>query len=231
MDDVEDSTAAMAEAMGFSSFGANPSKRRKYNPHTDEAVVASSSTTTIPLHHNNAQETSSGANATPLGVRIQNEDEVDLDEDEDGASLSNKEGHGPAGDDGNDAGPQYLDTSRPSTAAPTDSLEELQAKINAITGASSAELLESSPNTVMWPGIKASRGNNRGGSGTQGRREAYKPSWAQGGDSDRKWWIDYYDPSTNINPWERLEESHNLGSRGSWMSWEEAKEAKILVSS
>ena len=57
--DVDDqAAAAMAEAMGFSSFG-HASKKRKYNPHTDATTSASTSEPAF----------SSGANSAPLGTK------------------------------------------------------------------------------------------------------------------------------------------------------------------
>lgn len=31
------------------------------------------------------------------------------------------------------------------------------------------------------------------------------------------WYIGYYDPSTNQNPWDRLEKARGLGTRGTWL--------------
>lgn len=76
MDD--DTEAAMAAAMGFSSFGAqNPgSKKRKYNPNNDAVVSI-----------DKAQRHGTGANSAPLAERRAapaNADEIALDdEDED----------------------------------------------------------------------------------------------------------------------------------------------------
>lgn len=78
MDD--DTAAAMAAAMGFSSFGAqNPqSKKRKYNPNND-AVVS--------IEH--AEHHGTGANSAPVGDRRAppaNADEIALDDKDDGAN-------------------------------------------------------------------------------------------------------------------------------------------------
>ncbi|KAJ4155160.1 hypothetical protein LMH87_000417 [Akanthomyces muscarius] len=79
MDD--DTAAAMAAAMGFSSFGAqNPqSKKRKYNPNND-AVVS--------IDHDERHGT--GANSAPVGERRAppaNADEIALDDEDDGANA------------------------------------------------------------------------------------------------------------------------------------------------
>ncbi len=57
-----------------------------------------------------------------------------------------------------------------------------------------------------------SRGGRRGGfgDGFGGRG---------GGDRDpsQHWWIGYYDPSSNENPWERLEQARGLKPLGPWL--------------
>ncbi|KAI1813071.1 hypothetical protein GGS20DRAFT_499121 [Poronia punctata] len=110
MDDSDDN-AAIAAAMGFSSFGGQKAnKRRKFNPGGDETT---------------------GSNMTPLGVRnTQNTDEIDLDmddedeEDTPAAGLTNT----------TDFEPQYLDTSRPSAPLHVDQQppDEVQTKIDTI---------------------------------------------------------------------------------------------------
>lgn len=84
--DQEADEQAMAQMMGFSSFGGpdRPQKKRKYNPHADAAVGKAP-----------RKPASTGANSTALGTRTQastavNEDEIDLDDDDGGA------GQGPA---------------------------------------------------------------------------------------------------------------------------------------
>ncbi|KAI1382806.1 uncharacterized protein F4822DRAFT_97572 [Hypoxylon trugodes] len=210
MEDSEDTAAAMAQAMGFSSFGAqhNSNKRRKFNPRAD-AVVASTSTSTIPLHHNGAvQEVSSGSNATPLGVRTRNPDEVDLGDDEDETDFSNNVSRS-SPKNADDPEPQYLDTSRPPTVATDDPNDDIQSKIDTILG---------EPSIRTFPMFGTGDGSrSRGGhTGNQVHR-------SHGHGSGDKWWEDYYDPSSNVNPWDRLEQSKGLEPRGSWMSWEEAK--------
>lgn len=79
---------AMAQAMGFSSFGQ--SQKRKYNPHAD-AVISSDSKTAQRA----AKPSATGSNSTPLGVpsskpsqAAANADEIDLD-DEHGDEVDN----------------------------------------------------------------------------------------------------------------------------------------------
>ncbi|GFP52126.1 hypothetical protein TASIC1_0001027800 [Trichoderma asperellum] len=78
---------AMAQAMGFSSFGhQNRPQKRKYNPHAD-AVISSDS----KIAQRAAKTSATGSNSTPLGVpsskpnqAAANADEIYLYEDEDG---------------------------------------------------------------------------------------------------------------------------------------------------
>ncbi|KAL7922017.1 hypothetical protein ACQKWADRAFT_294204 [Trichoderma austrokoningii] len=88
MDLPLDDDDAMAQAMGFSSFGhQNRLQKRKYNPHAD-AVTSSDSKTAQRA----AKPSATGSNSTPLGVpsgkpsqAAANADEIGLDdEDEDG---------------------------------------------------------------------------------------------------------------------------------------------------
>ncbi|KAI1095286.1 hypothetical protein F5B19DRAFT_338845 [Rostrohypoxylon terebratum] len=229
MEEAEDATAAMAEAMGFSSFGAqNANKRRKFNPRADEAVVAS--TSAIPLHQTGViKEAKSGSNATPLGVRARNEDEIDLGEDGDQSGAPQSEAHRGLNNDSSDQpGPQYMDTSRPPTAIVTDSTDDVQSKIDIITGAPSHQWEAQSSSFSNDSGASYRDGYSRGHRGNRGRgqgrgRGRGRGGGGQGHEPGHKWWEGYYDPSTNTNPWESLEKAGNLEPVGNWMTWEEAK--------
>ncbi|KAI2602299.1 hypothetical protein GGR54DRAFT_624734 [Hypoxylon sp. NC1633] len=215
MEDAEDTVAAMAQAMGFSSFGAqNNSKRRKFNPRAD-AVVASTSTSSLPLHGSSSlHEASSGSNALPLGVRTRNEDEIDLDGDGEGADVSSSGAHdGLENEDDDGPKPQYLDTSRSPTVAVADPSDEIQSKIDMIIGSSSGQVSEAQSSSFRTGEGIDSRGNHRG----------HQTNRRQGREPGKNWWEDYYDPSSNVNPWERLEKTKGLEPRGGWMTWEEAK--------
>ncbi|KAI0479355.1 hypothetical protein GGR56DRAFT_673282 [Xylariaceae sp. FL0804] len=217
----------MAAAMGFSSFGAqNPNKRRKFNPGADAVVDGSP----IPLHGRSAGgpkstlRSGSGSNTTPLGVRVSNSDEIDLDGDLDTAAAAtaappdvlphhheHEDGH-----DHDDPAPQYLDTSRPSATLPGNGEDNVQSKIDAIVGGSSA--VNASISTSSF-GDRAENGPRRGRGGFQSNR-------GRGRDPSKKWWEDYYDPSSLVNPWEKAEQALGLEPRGRWMSWDEAKAAQ-----
>ncbi|KAI8630746.1 hypothetical protein F5Y19DRAFT_33078 [Xylariaceae sp. FL1651] len=221
MDDTDDAAAAMAEAMGFSSFGAQkPNKRRKFNPSTDAVVAPSSTTTTstLPLHRqNDGRKATTGSNTTPLGIRKHNKDEVDLGDDEDHVAPANV-GAQPAMTDSSDEDPepQYLDTSRPSAPIDTDSAVDLQFKIDAIVDGSAPPYTPSQAGNTAVGGGYPSRGGRGGRQHNRARDE-----------SGNKWWEDYYDPTFIINPWDKLERSMGLGSRGLWVSLDEAKAAQV----
>ncbi|KAI0131567.1 hypothetical protein F4814DRAFT_173604 [Daldinia grandis] len=212
MEENEDATAAMAQAMGFSSFGAqtNSNKRRKFNPRAD-AVVAS---TSIPLHH--VTEAKSGSNAIPLGVRSKNEDEITLEDDE-VASITDSKIHFPLNEPSDDEpGPQYLDTSRPPDIAAVDPTGDTMSNTinDATTGDHPRHIVEANSSAANTSGDFVGHDSGCGG---------YQAQQNQEHEPEKKWWDDYYDPSSNVNPWGRLEHIKGLGPRGSWMSWEEAK--------
>ena len=221
MEDAD--AAAMAEAMGFSSFGSQaPNKRRRFNPATD-AVVANASTATSASQVSSKAgggPMSSGSNSTPLGTRTQNKDEIalDLDEDDDaaggGASLGAAVRQDTA--DGDDPEPQYLDTSRPSDA-PHQPNDDLQAKIDSIVGPPGGNGAQLPPRPTF---IQSFDQPARGGHGSRG---GYQSGRGRGREPGKMWYEDYYDPSFNTNPWERLEQSLGIEPRDHFMSWEEAK--------
>ncbi|KAK0634867.1 hypothetical protein B0T17DRAFT_502468 [Bombardia bombarda] len=67
------------------------------------------------------------------------------------------------------------------------------------------------PGVQDWAPLQGGgRGGGGGGGGGFGR------GGGRGG-QNRQWYIDYYDPSSNENPWERLEQTMGLEPRGSWL--------------
>ncbi|ORY56871.1 uncharacterized protein BCR38DRAFT_490319 [Pseudomassariella vexata] len=203
----------MAQAMGFSSFGMKGAKRRKFNPHADDAVIDDGSG--LPLQ----QKSASGSNNTPLGQRrvpaSSNDNEIALDdEDEDDVD----EGRGSClgeGVDGADPGPQYIDTSRPATSRVPDAEPS---HIDSLTGTLTLPPRPTEAQPVFLGGSSRGGGSfntTRGGRGAghgRGHRDDGKP-----------WWEDYYDPTFNVNPWDALEKKMGLEPRGPWLSWEESK--------
>ncbi|KAH9907705.1 hypothetical protein F4778DRAFT_444306 [Xylariomycetidae sp. FL2044] len=220
MDDNEDATVAMAEAMGFSSFGAQnpPNKRRKFNPHAD-AVIASSTTSSnaSPRNFDVPHASATGSNTTSLGIRMRNEDEVHLDIGEDEPQVSSSEGvQAHVVGEGDDSGcanliPQYIDTQYP-PATQGFAGEDTQSKIDTLGAFKRPAEGQSALSHSNGRGGPANKGGAYGQTKMGNRVKQGNP-----------WWEDYYDPSSNTNPWERLEQSQGLEPRGSWMTWEEAK--------
>jgi hypothetical protein len=183
MDTPLDDEEAMAQAMGFSSFGQNKSQKRKYNPHAD-AIISSDSKTAQRA----AKASATGSNSTPLGIPREkpdpaaaNVDEIDLDEDED----ENEDKH----EDDNDGIALNPAGIPESSAAPAlvrpHGLPE---------------------RPVPGPGFIRPPGDHKGSHGHQD------------GSKHTVWYEGYYDPSSNENPWRRLEGSKGLPSLGTWIS-------------
>ncbi|TPX17144.1 uncharacterized protein E0L32_003262 [Thyridium curvatum] len=223
--DEEDATsAAMAAMMGFSSFGAQdrPSKKRRFNPRADAATGTGRQGPLPP------PPAGTGANSAPLGPARHYSSNLPLhptprDDDDD--------------DDDDERQPQYIDTSRPvGHEEPADPEEEarFQAQIDAIVAAgnatygsvapppssSSASLSAPAPAPGLDGGplpaaatapARVPGGPGRGGAGGRG---GHRHGAGPGGD----WWIGYYDPSSNENPWARLEGQLGLQAHGSWLA-------------
>ncbi|KAJ2970546.1 hypothetical protein NUW58_g9662 [Xylaria curta] len=227
MNGADDDAAAMAAAMGFSSFGAQkPNKRRKFNPSTDAFIAPTSlpasmsaSNSTLPFHrYSDNQVATAGSNTVPLGLRKKNVDEIDLDGDEDEESrpLGGQAAQRITADDAEeDPKPQYLDTSRPSAPIVADPAHDLLSKIDAIVGSSADAYTSPHPSSSVVGG----------GYPSQGGRGGRQRNTVRDGRSGTKWWEGYYDPAFITNPWDKLEKANGLEPRGAWVSWEEAKAA------
>jgi hypothetical protein len=205
MDEEEMDDDLVAQAMGFASFGAQPNKRRKFNPHVEDAVVAPSSAT-LALHQaRGASAAGSGSNATPLGERrLANKDEISLDDDDDDGD-----------DNAHDAEPQHIDTSVPPSLpapSPATTTDQVQSQIDSVLGVSTQ------PSTTSGPGHHPAGQESVRGQG--GGRGGHQPPGHHDG---KPWWSDYYDPASNTNPWEKLEKERGMAPRDAWLTWEESK--------
>ncbi|CZR58122.1 uncharacterized protein PAC_08013 [Phialocephala subalpina] len=147
------------------------------------------------------------------------------------------------GDEYEEAGPAYLDTSEapPIEVAPPPDLDalEMQARIDALLASIEAEPRQAIPEEYnplaplmdsphqpdfIHPGFNQSQGSSRGGSrGGRGRGgfsdaasvASSRPSHI--GERNPLWYMEYYDPGFNENPWEKLEAERNMQSVGSWL--------------
>ncbi|KAL2155501.1 hypothetical protein VTH82DRAFT_243 [Thermothelomyces myriococcoides] len=175
---VTEENASMASTMGFTSFGggdnARPFKKRRFNPHLDEAVIATRGPG--PTAH------TAGPVATH-GITYN-------DDDNDGFTR-----------DDDDDGADYLDADAPPTPS--------GAAFPAMTAGSQPAGGWYNPGNFQRGRGGRGRGGARGGGGRGGGR---------GGSFNPFWYEDYYDPSFNENPWERLEKLKGLEPVGTWLS-------------
>ncbi|KAB5586138.1 hypothetical protein GE09DRAFT_1073516 [Coniochaeta sp. 2T2.1] len=197
-----DEAAAMAAMMGFSSFGsqAPPSKKRRYNPRAD-AVLSDSTlpapSSSLPSKPPAPKDRGTGANMMPLLARPVNAATGGGQggvEAEGGLNKNGKRGSTDAGTAAGEGGeeeqpaPRYIDTSLPPSAT---------------TGGEGGE--EEEEEEVSLPVT--------GAAFTQHQSAASRG----GGGGKRIWYADYYDPSSNENPWEWLEKARGLEPVGSWL--------------
>lgn len=230
---------AMAEAMGFTSFGSHkpPAKKRKFNATTDAYVDGQE---LASLDKGGKKGQGSGGNTIPLGkqrvigggtgeapkyIGIEktcgggNKDEIDLGDDEepeDGPSYLDTSLPPPIEASDND-GPQYLDSSRPPPVSEEEA-KEMQTRVDALL----ASLDESSEQSFSTPPLPASNAPYKlpqrpPAGGTQYAASVASSSRpTQRGQRNEKWYIDYYDPNFNENPWERLEKQKGLEPLCKW---------------
>ncbi|KAH8803118.1 hypothetical protein F5884DRAFT_496574 [Xylogone sp. PMI_703] len=205
--DEDEEASAMAAAMGFSSFGTqpNPNKKRKFNSATDAFVEGQQ---LAELYRGGKKGQGTGGNQIPLGKpRVigassenskKNSDEIDLGEDEEEEPAVEEKDE--------EEGPQYIDTSLP---PPVESQRKVQEQIDSIlanagSSTSGSTTLPPSQNHLRGPASDA--GSIAGSS---------RP--AQRGQRNEFWYVGYYDPSFNENPWARLEQEKGLKTSGTWV--------------
>ncbi|KAJ2899440.1 hypothetical protein MKZ38_003055 [Zalerion maritima] len=191
-------------AMGFSSFGqTRPNKKRRYNPQADQAVVDSAAGS---ISH--PEPSGSGANALPLPLHARASAQPPGNPDE----MSLEDGDGPAAStSGSTGGASMGGTSLP--LPPASGLPARPAFTNigsTIRGASFVGV----PDQVHGGG----RGGRAGGGGgsSRGRGDSGSFSGRDHGSRNPEWYIGYYDPASNENPWAKLEERMGLEPQGDW---------------
>lgn len=261
-DDEDAEAAAMAAAMGFSSFGSHQpaTKKRKFNPATDAYIEGDelanldkggkkgqgSGGNTVPLGKERVFGSSSSSKAPGGGARLNpveegNQDEIALEES----------------DDNDGEGPNYIDTSTappiesgdyvqrhvptnspPPTGVSEQEAREVQARIDALLasigsggGPEDGTQQQQPPQQPPPPGVPAggaalnhtafmlggprppssSRGGFNDGSSAA---SSSRPSGR--GQRNPTWYIGYYDPSFNENPWAKLEQEKGLETLGRW---------------
>ncbi|KAI9746042.1 MAG: hypothetical protein M1818_000723 [Claussenomyces sp. TS43310] len=242
----DDDPDGMARFMGFSTFGKATAKKRKFNPSTD-AVIEGQELAALDKGGKRGQGSGGNdvplGRARELGVPsadagTKNDDEMELLDDEDlgeegGASFTGPGGV-PVGAE--EDGPSYIDTSR---APPNEEAKAVQERIDAIiTGAPltpNNNMLEDMIRTSL-PG----RGIGEFVSASSDTAHIHPSSVGQGfaaaaaaaavaptppeasrprerPQRNELWYVGYYDPSFNENPWARLEIQKGIQSRGTWV--------------
>lgn len=181
----------MAQFLGFSSFGAKdrPQKKRKYNAQAD-AIVGGQPSSRAKAANTNA---STGANSTPLGAPPQptpsaNADEIGLDGEEGGGEET-----APAASGGSGETARGLPAGLP--VCPPGGLP---------------------PHRTGIP-ERPAQGHHGGGVGHHGQRHSHQSQRPQGS-QQTPWYEGYYDSLSNANPWQKLERSLGLQSKGTWVS-------------
>ncbi|KAK2610168.1 hypothetical protein N8I77_003621 [Diaporthe amygdali] len=203
-DDLD--SAAMAEAMGFTGFGMQRANRkRKLTPPAQTGANNAPLGKRRPLNlPEPVSGDASGANADEIGL--------DDDDDDGGAGLARDQQGGGEEFDADAAGPQYIDTSRPSRGYYPEELEDMQtqARIDALTFADA-------PSTTGHHQLPQKPPQQ------QGQHAGKAARWSGGrAGSGLPWWEGEWDPRLIDrmveNPWERLEKQRGLEARGTWPS-------------
>ncbi|KAK3344332.1 hypothetical protein B0T25DRAFT_323933 [Lasiosphaeria hispida] len=190
----DDDAAAMAAMLGFSTFGMRdadrPAKKRRFHAHADDAVVAGlPSSNPHHLPRKPPAPVSSGANSLPLHPREAAPPSVGKAKAALGGDVDEINlGEEDNDDDDEEGGGVAVQPQDPQAM---------------------------SPPVIPGPEFDSARGG-RGGLGRGGRGGGGRGGF--GHDTGRQWWTDYYDPSSNENPWERLEQTRGLEPVGTWLA-------------
>lgn len=197
--EFDDDAAAMAQAMGFSSFGAqddHPSKKRRYNPRADASTDMPA---TLPSAARPSPAT--GANADEISLNDDDEDstapqgtalayvQTQIDEmikNNAGGGADSSTAQPPAG--GHGVGNGFSLPNRPNPSWGTQ--------------------MGSPPQPSERGGHDRGRGRRGGGHGQH--------QHGAGGESGKPWYDGYYDTRSNENPWQQLEKDAGLQPLGSW---------------
>lgn len=189
--DGDEEAAAMAAAMGFSSFGMQesnrPSKKRRFDDGVFDIAASGTGANSLPLHPRESTK-----------AQKTNTDEIDLDGDEDDAAQ-----------DGN---PDEQLSQQPAMVP----LHGLPPK-PIVTANEFEPPFVTPPPGLHGPWFQAGGRGGRGGGGGLNNRGLGRGGGGGRDGPNREWYLDYYDPSFNENPWERLEQTKDLPSVGSWL--------------
>lgn len=193
----------IASAMGFSSFGTQPnSKRRKINSMLAGDTVAPS----MPPPHVEERKKGDEEVGGFQTRRKRNPDEFDLGVD--GGSDGDGEEEGKVAGEEDDDG----DLVKVGGSGEREDPRGDQGG-DEIRDPFPAHNLPARPPPSQYHTFDNGASSNHRGRG----RGSHGPRRGNGGDDGKPWYENYYDPQSNQNPWERLEEQLDLSPKGSWL--------------
>ncbi|KAL2129979.1 hypothetical protein VTI74DRAFT_7048 [Chaetomium olivicolor] len=193
----------LAATLGFTAFGAakrssdddgtRGAKKRRYNPQVDNAIV--------DVHPN---LTAQKANADK--ITYQDEEEVDYGDFELNTNADPNSNVPPTLAGGASGG------STPGAAGGTGWSQPAGTGFG--RGAVPGSAPQSQTSYSMSYSNRGGRGGGRGGGTGRGGH-----GHGHGHGMNPNWYIDYYDPSSNENPWEGMEKYKGLEPVGTWLTW------------
>jgi len=210
-DDNDKEASAMAAAMGFSSFGTQgPSKKTKFNPRTDALIDGQE---LASLDKGGKKGQGSGGNNIHLGkARVfgtgvaavtSNEEEINLGDEEEGPSYVNMSL--PPPDEIARKSQGKIDATLAENAG-SQALEMAIPSQRSAAGQAVMQMPQGLPQRSAFSKTAFSdTASVAGSSRLRGR-----------GERNEFWYVGYYDPSFNENPWARLEKAKDLKLRDTW---------------
>lgn len=227
--DPDADAALMASTLGFTSFGTQyhpdpaeedsnrPSKKRRFNPQSDNAVIAG------PIPHHSSVDQGETFYEGEDGESILTAYKAQHSQPSGGKKPKPK--RKPNFDD-----QAYVDDDDPNEDDDEDFDENSGSEIAASRprrSRSATPLSERVTHPGGRGGDRGARGGARGvrGGGRGGRGGSYGNANANAnaeaskwGAPNPNWYVDYYDISSNVNPWEALERARGLAPVGTWLT-------------
>jgi hypothetical protein len=236
---------AMAAAMGFTSFGgtrpaddddpSRPSKKRRFNPHADNAFISINEPDVVMAHRAQTSRGGKGGKGKPKSKPSPAskpkpaakpkppKDEISYSDSDDDTNPKKTT----AADDNDDD--FILDTTAIADEEEEEDAEDLNldweaptTRSRASTPATQSQPQQSQPQTQSQLPPKPTRTGTGTAPMRGGRGGAHGGHGGRGGQTNPLWYVDYYDSSSNENPWEGMEKFKNLEPVGTWLArfWE-----------
>ncbi|RKU43880.1 hypothetical protein DL546_005276 [Coniochaeta pulveracea] len=183
--------ASMAAMMGFTSFGSQsrPSKKRRYNPRADAGFAEDSGTgaNTLPLMPRQPRTETTGAGIAGAAGKVVAKRTLQKSEDRGGVAKEKT----------NDAEIDLDEEEDDPEPQYIDTSRSPRRTTDEAVGVAPGLLLPMKPSF--------------------GGQQLHQSGAGRGGHERRMWYTDYYDPSSNENPWEGLEKAGGLIPVGTWL--------------